>query len=288
MYPLLKLELHRALHCWTFWACLGVGVALAVISAAEGVWRYFYAHSLDAYGETTFLNTYAFNAFTQWLPNAVMQSTPNLYFFVMPLLIGLAYGWSWRADMTDGYATSVLLRTSRPKWERAKACAAFFSGGVLITIPMLVNLAIVFCLVPAEKPDAVDSMWNGVLGTAFLSEVFYCHPAIYMVIRLFIDFILAGLWATTVLAVSRFMRNKVAIVAIPYVGMLLFKYVSSSVEELVFNVTGIRWGALAIVDLLRVRGDYAEYSWVGVVFCFVTLLVVSLVIPAVTRRRDVL
>lgn len=289
MRSLFKLEMHRALHCWTFWACLGVSVVLAVIGAAEGIWKYFERHgATDAYLETSFINQYALNAFTQWLPNAVMSATPNLFFFAMPLLIGLAYGWSWRSDISDGYAVSVLVRAGRKEWERAKACAAFISGGLLITVPMLVNLAIVFCVLPAETPIVVDAMWNGVWGNAFLSEMFYSRPVAYMIVRFVLDFVLAGLWATAVLALSRCMRNKVVIVVLPYIVMLLFKYVSSSLGELVFNITGISWGALAIVDLLRVRADFGEYTWAGVMFCAVVLLVISWLIPAATRKRDVL
>lgn len=289
MNQLFKLELGRALHCRTFLMSIAVGSLLASIAAVECIWRYRYSHEWgDPYLETSFLNQFAFNAFTQWLPNAVMQATPALFFFMAPLLVGLAYGWSWRSDVADGYASAVLVRARRVDWEHAKACAAFVSGGMVVSVPLLVNFLFVFCTVPAQTPSIVDMLWNGILDEEFLSELFYSNPWGYVAFRFVFDFVLAGLWATSVLALSRLIHNSVAIVALPYIGMLVVKYVSQSIAELVHQGTGFLFGTVTLIDLLRARGDYTYYSWIGVGFCLLTTLLLSLVIPRAFRRHDVL
>lgn len=290
MRRMYRLEMRRALRCPTFMVSLAVGTALSVVAAGESIWRYFDWHARrDPYLDTSFLNQYALNAYTQWLPDAVMlQVTSALFFFIAPLLIGLAYGWSWRHDVSTGYGASVLVRASRGRWDRAKGLAAFVSGGLVVTVPLLANFAIVFCAVPAQTPNIVDGMWNGVLCEEFLSEMFYTNPALYVLVRFVMDFLLAGLWATTVLSLSRFIRNKVAVVVLPYIGMLVVKYVSQNVEALFYQETGLRYGALTMIDLLRVRGDYEGYTWLGVLLCSVSMLVVSVLVPRFTRDGDVL
>ena len=102
------------------------------------------------------------------------------------------------------------------------------------------------------------------------------------------DFVLSGLWATAVIGLSRFFRNRVAVVALPYIGMLVVKYISQSVAALVHQGTGFLFGTVTLIDLLRVRGDYTYYTWVGIVFFLAIVLALSILIPRAARRRDVL
>lgn len=289
MKALFRLELERALHCRTFIVSAAIGSLLAIIAAAECVWRYYYSHEWgDPYLQTSFLNQYAFNAYTQWLPNAVMQTTPALFFFVAPLLVGLAYGWSWRGDIASGYAASVIVRAPRRTWEFAKALAAFLSGGLVVVVPLAINFVLVFCAVPAQVPSITDMIWNGILDEEFLSELFYSNPPACVAFRFVFDFVLSGLWATAVIGLSRFFRNRVAVVALPYIGMLVVKYISQSVAALVHQGTGFLFGTVTLIDLLRVRGDYTYYTWVGIVFFLAIVLALSILIPRAARRRDVL
>jgi hypothetical protein len=289
MKALLRLELERALHCRAFIASVAVGSLLSIIAATECIWRYYYSHEWgDLYLQTSFLNQYSFNAYTQWLPNAVMQATPALFFFIAPLLIGLSYGWSWCGDIAGGYAASVIARAPRKTWELAKALAAFVSGGLVVSIPLLINFVLVFCSVPAQVPSVTDMIWNGILDEEFLSELFYSNPPACVAFRFVFDFVLSGLWATAVIGLSRLFRNRVAVVVLPYIGMLVVKYVSQSVAALVQQGTGFLFGTVTLIDLLRVRGDYTYYTWAGIAFFLASTLILSIVFPRAARRRDVL
>ena len=71
------------------------------------------------------------------------------------------------------------------------------------------------------------------------------------------------------------------------IGSLL-DIISQSVAALVHQGTGFLFGTVTLIDLLRVRGDYTYYTWVGIVFFLAIVLALSILIPRAARRRDVL
>ena len=284
MGPVLSLEIRRALGNRLAIACLAFGLGLALVAAVEGIADFrSYFSAGQAYVADSYVSQYARGAFTEWMPMAVMRSAPNLFFFLAPLLIGLAYSWSRSSDVRGGYAAQVLVRTTRLRWEFAKLVAAFVAGGCVIALPLLVNLAVVLCFVPAYTPDIVDVVYTGLWVKVLLSGLFYQCPAAYVVARVLLDFVLAGLWATTVLALSRFIRGRVAVVALPYVCLVLTKLVSDNL----YALAGVRWGALTILDQLKARGDQFYYGWDTLLVGVCVMLVVSVAVPVFGRRRDI-
>lgn len=251
---LLRLEFSRAFTNRLFLICLTLGIGIAIVAAVESTTGYYAdLEQVMPYIENSFMNQFAQSAFTLWMPNAVMKSVPNLFFFISPLFVGLTYAWSWRSDIKSGYAACLLMRTTRAQWYKAKALAVFVAGGAVVCVPLLVNLAIVLCFVPAYTPDIIDVVYT-------------------------------GLWGTTVLTLSQFIRNRVAIVALPYIGLIVIKQVSDSLAVL----TGIQPGALTILDQLKARGDQFYYGWEPICASVVAMLAISLAIPALTQRRDLL
>lgn len=285
MGPVLSLEMRRALGNRLTIVCLAIGLGLAIVAVAEGIGDFrSYFSAGQTYVDDSYTGQYARGAFTEWMPMAVMRSAPNLFFFLAPLLVALAYSWSRSSDIQGGYAAQMLVRTARPQWELAKLAAVFVAGGCVVALPLLVNLVVVLCFVPAYTPDIVDVVYTGLWVKVFLSGLLYQCPVAYAAARILLDFVLAGLWATTVLSLSRFIRGRVAIVALPYVCLVLVKLISDNLYALV----GVRWGALTILDQLKARGDQFYYGWDALLAGIFAMLVVSLVISVLGRRRDIL
>lgn len=282
---LVRLELRRAFSGRLFVVCLVLGVGLAIAAAAESIVSYVsYMQEGLPYLDASYRSQFAKSAFTQWLPMSVLRSVPNLFFFAAPLFIALAYSWSWRSDLVGGYAAGLLVRASRGEVYRAKALAVFAASAAVVGVPLLVNLAVVLCFVPAFTPNIVDVVYTGLWVRVFLSELLYTQPVLYVLVRLVLDVLLAGLWGAAVLGVSCLVRNRVAIVALPYIALIVVK----SVSEAIYALLGHDWGALTILDHLKARGDQYYYGWGPVLLDAAVLLAVSVVIPALTRRRDVL
>ena len=265
--------------------CLVLGVGIAVAAAVDSIvgYRDFTDEGLP-YLETSYRSQFAKSAFTQWMPMSVLRSVPNLFFFAAPLLVALAYSWSWRSDLTGGYAAQLLTRAPRGRVYAAKAIAAFAAGAAVVGVPLLVNLAVVLCFVPAFTPSIVDVVYTGLWVRVFLSGLLYTQPVLYVIVRLALDMLLAGLWATAVLAFSCLARNRVAIVALPYIAAIVVKFVS----ENLYALLGRDWGSLTVLDQLKARGDQYYYGWGPVLLDMAVLLAFSVVVPLLARRRDVL
>lgn len=285
MKTLLALEMRRALSNRLFVLALSIGLIIAIAAAVEAVVHFetWYPQGLSVI-DKSFRSQFALSAWTLWMPMASMRSIPNLFFFIAPLLIGLAYAWSCRDDLRSGYAVSLLTRANRVRCYAAKACATFVSGGLVVAFPLVVNLLILLCCIPCYPPEAADAVSTGLYVRVFWSELYFSHPAWYAVARTLLDFVLAGLWATAVLAFSLLVRNRVAIVALPYVALLAFKYISESLCV----IAGSRWGGFTILDQLRARGDQFYYTGWSVMADVLVLAVVTLAIPLLMRKRDVL
>ena len=284
MRALLRLELRRALGNRLFAVSLSVGLVFALAAAVSSIGRYeLFAATQSTYTDR-FVNQFSQGAYVLWMPMSVLESLPNLFFFVAVLLVGLAYSWSFRADVRSGYAQSVMARTTRARFYGAKACAAFVAGGTVVVVPLLVNFLIIACFVPLGTPDVVDVMVTAVWHRVFLSDVFYYSPPVYIALRCALDFCLAGAWATVVLAVSLLARNLVGIVVGPYVALLVVKYVS----ETLYMLSGVDWGSLTVLDHLKSRGDTFYYSGWNVLAFGLLMVSVAVAVPLLSKRRDVL
>ena len=285
MLGLIRTELRRALSCRTFLAAEVLGIVAAVVAAAWSAGDYWsVVDRVSQYSQGTHPSQFANGVFTYWMPMTVMQSVPNIYFFVAPLLVGLSYAWSWRADIDGGYAQQLMIRSERARVYWAKALATFVAGAAVVTAPLVINLLLLVCLVPAYMPDITTVIYTGIWEKVFLSEVFYTFPVLYILLRLVLDALLGGLWATTVLACSLLIRNRVAIIVLPYMALVIIKYVS----ERIYVLAGVQLSSLTILDQLKARGDAFYYSGWALLAGIVTMAAVSVVIPLVLRRGDAL
>ena len=284
MGALIRMELGRALRGRMFVTALVIGGVIGIVAAAGSAWGWWASMESAQDPTSSFTNQFAQGAWTLWMPLSVMRSVPNLFFLLAPLLVALAYAWSWRSDVMGGYVASVSVRTTRERFYAAKAFAAFVSGSLVVVVPLLVNLALTLCLVPAYAPDITDVVYTGLWEKVFLSSLLYSCPQGYVVARFLIDALLAGLWATTVLALSLPMRNRVAIMALPFIALLVVKYVS----ERIYVLAGVRLSSLTILDQLKARGDSFYYEGWALAVDVLVMLAISVVVPMLMRRRDVL
>lgn len=288
MGALLRMEMRRALGNRFFIIALVIGCALAVIGAVRPITLYLTARDAILTEEyLAYKNMFQFaltSAWARWLPLRATEATPNLFFFAAPLLVAFAYSWSYRSDQLGGYAQSVMVRAPRMRYYAAKACATFVAGGLVVAVPLLLNFIVLACFIPLQPPDIVYKLYTGVSTNIFLSGVFFTNPPLFMAVRFAIDFALAGLWAAAVLAFSLFVRNRVAIVAVPYLALIVVKYVS----ENLYSLTGTFGYNLTIIDHLKAFGDSYVYNGWALAADAAMLAVVAVALPLIAKKRDVL
>lgn len=222
-----KMEIKKVLKGKLFWLVIIFAVVLTVLSAVYAIQlknRNF--EILNKYGYNLLYaindNTYSNTVYRDYT-----SITPAMFYRFIPLICVLAYGWSYSSDVRSGYIKSIITRTSKLKYLISKYFATFISGGLVVLIPILVNILTLACFMPFRMPSVFDSIYYSELPAFAFANLFYKAPALYMVIILIFHFILGGLFATFAMAVSMFTTNKYIVTLFPFVFSFLYSYVCS-------------------------------------------------------------
>ena len=229
MKRLLQIELKKAFSNKLFWITLALGLLIVSISAAQNIGRYFW--SLEAkqlqkelLGEGAYNPMYPLSAlYNNWIGADYAAPMTSLYYILLPLLASLAYGWSYFTEKKSGYVKNVVTRIDKKKYYLAKYIAVFLAGGAVVAIPLLVNVLVVACVIPAYQPDMFYQIYYA-MYYHYLTGLFYSIPVLYVAYVLVLDFVFAGLIAVLSLALTFFVNNRFAVVLLP---MLFFMWVQS-------------------------------------------------------------
>ncbi len=162
--------------------------------------------------------------FCHWLGTDVVSFPTSAFFFLLPVVAVLPYGWSLASEMNSGYTKNMLSRIPRKSYLLAKYIASFISGALLVFIPLLVSLLVLALFLPAIRMESIYPY--GTIGQGCMwAGIYYEHPYVYCVLYMLLDSVYAGLMATISTALSFFLKNKVAVVLAPFFIMLLADYV---------------------------------------------------------------
>lgn len=282
---LVAIEWRKLLRCKPFWAVLATASACAVIAATGEVASYLQNEPMKiAMMDYKYYQPFASSPYTRWIPVDRIEFWANLFVFVAPMLVALAYSWSLRSELTAGYAQVIYVASGRPRFYLAKAIVTFVAGGLVVAVPLIVDFAILSCFLPLYTPSIVDVTAFGIYSQVPLSSLFYQAPWAFVIIRILIDFILAGLWATLVLGLSLFLRNRVLLMVVPYLALIALKYGS----EQLYALAKVSGPSITLIDLLRASGDAYNYTLESLAICAALMAAVSVALPLLAQRRDVI
>lgn len=282
---LVAIEWKKLLRCKPFWAVLTVGIVCAAMAAAGEVSSYLQNEPTRASTmEYAYHQPFAFSPYTRWIPVDRIEFWANLFVFIAPMLIALAYSWSLRSELLTGYAQNLYVTVTRPRYYLSKAIVTFIAGGLTVALPLIIDFGILACFLPLYTPSIIDVTAFGIYSQVPLSQLFYQAPWLFVIARLLIDFALAGLWATLVLGLSLFLRNRVVLMVGPYLILIALKYGSEQLYALI-HFSG---PSITLIDLLRSSGDAYNYTLESLAACTLLMLLASVVLPLVARKRDVL
>ncbi len=288
---LLRSELRRAMGGVWFKATLLLGVVLAVWAAVCQVESYTSGPEwiIREYAQESYYYHSAYSCFSDWMPVHDGSDAASLFFTLLPLLAVMAYAWSFAADVRGGYICQIATRASRRDLYTAKYWAVFLGAGLLAVIPLTVNLLVLACFLPAYTPSVVDAMYIGMSPNEIFSAVFYSTPLLYVVLRLCLDFILCGLWAVMVLAFSTLTSNRIALVCAPYIVLLLVKHVGENIYA-IMRLRGYEGFGMSITLFDQLKGNPDSYYcyWWATLLCALLMLGISVLIPYVRRRADLI
>ena len=260
MSGVLKIELRKAFGNKLFLLTLAVGIVIASISAYQNIQLYLDAVAHNAYRKEVlpdilFNPMYpAFSPYTYWIGGDYQYPMTSLFYLLLPLMASLAFGWSFFMEKKSGYIKNIVTRTKKTHYFLAKYLAVFLSGGAVIAIPLVINFLTVACFIPAYQPDIYYSIYYS-MGYHFLSELFYSSPLVYVIYVMALDFVFSGLIATASMALTFFVRNRFAVVLLPFLLLLGIQYIQDTLYK-IFQVI------ISPIDFLKAYSSGPVTGWV--------------------------
>ncbi|MDE6835136.1 MAG: hypothetical protein K2J39_12960 [Ruminococcus sp.] len=169
--------------------------------------------------------------YNSWVGGEAFTLGTTVFFFIIPILTAIPYGWSYCSELKSGYIKNVVTRCGKMQYFISKYIATFISGGLAVAIPLICNFILTASFIPAYQPQVRYMQYYGIFSNTFLSEVFYRNPVIYILIYIFIDFIFCGLIACLSCTSANIIKNKVVAMLTPFGVLLLFNYIADIIKS---------------------------------------------------------
>lgn len=266
---------------------LGIACALVVTSSAFDAADY--QGVLDRTTRFGTERNYAVTAATAWAYwiGVDYQRSSSLFFTLLPLLVVMPYAWSLRTDLLSGYVTHAMARMSRREYYAAKFTAVFLSAGLATAVPLLLSQVLAFCIAPTTLPLVKDvfTLSLAVMEGMPLYDLFYTCPLAYVLAWTLMDFALSGLWATSVLAVSLVLENRVLLVARSCLFQMAVGFVVS-LTVVLLDIPGSDTVFLDLASMLRPISLYHEGQPLASALVVTLMVAVSLGLPALMLGED--
>lgn len=285
MKALLKTEFYKMTHNKYFIISLLIGILLTVISAITMVLQYFQMLeydqlSLDQLGYMQNPYIPIQTLYNHWIGGEFSSLTYSLFYLLLPILASVPYGWSIFDEIKNGTIRNVLIRVNRIKYFWGKYFITFLSGGITVTLPLIINILLVSLFIPAIKPDVCYDIYYGVFQPDIWSNLFYTKPLIYLLLFLILNFLFSGLFATFSLAISFGLRNKIAVMLFPFFFLLIIHYTKNLFPNaLKFEISPLNFLHASMIEEVK------NPTVIFVEFCL--LLIYSIVILIKRKKIDV-
>ena len=223
------------------------------------------------------------SCFKYWIVTDYLQPTTDLFFMLLPLLAVLPNAWSFLSELKSGSIKNSFTRTSRKHYYAAKYLATFVSAGVVVVAPIILNLVLCACLMPAYMPDIYAVVYVGIYTESLWSEMYYNAPILYCLMFVCLNFAFAGIWSSFVMSLSFFIRNRIALMVGPFLFLVFLKFF----EERLIGVVSIHPG---LTPFTYLRGTGTSFFSNGYVILaeFALLIAFVVVVTLTGYRKDVL
>ena len=281
---LLKMELNKALRNPWFVVALSIACALAIASAVGNI-IYYQEYGIFTLWEHKYVSPNPDSCFKWWVSLDFLQPTSTLLFQLLPFLVVIPYAWSYRSELQSGYLNQVVSRASQVRYLIAKGAATFLSGFAVGAIPLVLNIIILACFMPAYLPDITEVLYLGVYPNDLFSWCFYNLPVLYVVFFTLIAGVICGSWALFVHSLSFLIENRVALLIAPYLGTLALQFISDRIYVVLGSINGPQLGLAT--NMRAGQESYPQLGWVIALECAL-LFGVSIALAHRQQRRDVL
>lgn len=286
MSSILKIEFEKLRKTKSFWAIM---LFLVFITSTVAITR-----SLEVGGSVGGINpaepraengyffednsAYAISFYNVWIGSISGDLFfTTIFYFILPLAATLPFSFSLSDESKSGYLRQMTLKKGQMRYYFAKYIVTFTSGFLLAAIPLLINVIITACYIPAYKPDPLEQLYSGQYYGQYLANIFYSEPFAFMIIFILIPGLFCGLWADLSMCLSFFIKNKFFVVIIPYLFLFF--------EKAFFDSLFSNRIALDLSPFYFMRGE-SSGNIVIVTIILITMLGVTLFITWFRGWRD--
>ncbi|MGE8204971.1 hypothetical protein ACQKP0_10435 [Heyndrickxia sp. NPDC080065] len=170
--------------------------------------------------------------YSEWFEFGVATSLTMLFFLLLPILASLPFADTFSKDKQSGYLRSILSKGKMKEYFKGLYITNFITSGVMITIPLLVNIYLAFMILPNVKPDpVVNSRMSLDFMNSFFPELYYSHPLIHMLFYVVLAFLFSGMFATISLSISFFVKNRFFILVSGFLLQMILSLVFQFTEN---------------------------------------------------------
>ncbi len=170
-------------------------------------------------------------AFLRWMSVGNLSLSAKMFFLIWPILAALPCGSSLSQDRQSGYYEQVVVRCGRSRYFLGKFTVCFMTGGVAVSLPLVLNLMMNAMIYPICVPQfhvPGCSIGNGY----FLAELLYTEPWFFCAAWCGIAFLWGGGAASLCLVIDGKIRNNVVIMLFPLVVLWAASGVLSVVSDM--------------------------------------------------------
>lgn len=182
------------------------------------------------------------STFAGWIGIETYTSGYSLFFFAFPLLVCIGYGCSFRQEMDNGYINQIVSRVGKKRYFASKYVSTFLSGGIILTLPLLLNLLLRMTYTNLALPDPVYTYFN--MGNRnFLGPMFFTHPLWFCFLYMLTDFAFGGALACLCMTFSYFIKGRVLALPIPFLLLMVWDHISKTYlvqEDTIYTASVLR------------------------------------------------
>jgi hypothetical protein len=228
LQAIFHIELKKALTNKMALAAFAMVLSLSLFHGVTAIVSYqaFYSDYILKAGTENLMIT-SESLFHRWIASDVSSFPTSAFYFMLPLMAALPYGWSLASEMQSGYIKNMMVRTTRRNYFISKYGANFISASLITMIPLALNFAMLALFLPALKMESIYPY--GTIGQGCMwAALYYERPFVYCLLYLLLDGIFAGLISSIGTAAAFVVKSKAVVIALPFILMLIFDYIDAN------------------------------------------------------------
>lgn len=261
---IIKEEFYRCIKSKWFKLCILFSTVLCVVNS---MMSYSIFRDNGTY-------SYPWSFLAGWAPMNIQLPFAQVINIFLPLFAAIPFGGSLFYDLNSGYVRNILIKTTRKKYYCSKYIVCFASGFIVCFYTFILSFLLEIIHMPIINPCPFVEI-VGIRETAFLADVYFTNPLLYMLVYTLINSYAAGLFAVTSMCMTTCVKNIFEAVVTPFVCLIVIKCV--------FDRLDLRF--LDILNMINPQQNWKIHGSV-ILLTFIIWTIVSFYFGCIKRRNE--